>query len=374
MQPAGQVRVLLLFTDVSANGGIQRFNRTFLAALGLLGVRCDVISLQDSIRSIAGATPGTGARYRACAGNRLKFILQAARALLTTRYDWIVIGHINLLSVTMMLAMISPLPRPRRMMIAHGIEVWYGISRLRRSLLTRVDRTLCVSHYTRARLLQQIASPHAERFAVFPNAIGDFWASRERRPGNASLPKTFLLSVTRLHKGDRYKGIVTVLEALSMMADTALEYIIVGDGNDLEFLRTVAVRLQITSRVHFLRQVSDGELIELYERCEAFVLPSGKEGFGIVFLEAMYFGAPVIAAAEKGALDVVDDGVTGMLVPYGNCMAVKEAVERLRLEPALRERLRQGGRDMVTGGGVFTFSRFVERCRTHFELSGIGAS
>jgi len=42
------------------------------------------------------------------------------------------------------------------------------------------------------------------------------------------------------------------------------------------------------------------------------VLPSGKEGFGIVFLEAMYFGAPVIAAAEKGALDVVQDGETGL--------------------------------------------------------------
>jgi len=54
-----------------------------------------------------------------------------------------------------------------------------------------------------------------------------------------------------------------------------------------------------------------------------FVLPSGKEGFGIVFLEAMFFGAAVIAASEKGALDVIQDGETGLLVRFGDTVALR---------------------------------------------------
>ncbi len=119
-----------------------------------------------------------------------------------------------------------------------------------------------------------------------------------------------------------------------------------------------------------MRGVSDAELVSLYERCEAFVLPSGKEGFGIVFLEAMYFGAPVIAAGEKGAIDVVRDGDTGIAVPFGDTIAIKEAIERIRSDAALRTRLRANGRSMVVDGGPFTFARFTERCADVLGLRG----
>ena len=116
--------------------------------------------------------------------------------------------------------------------------------------------------------------------------------------------------------------------------------------------------------------MSDAELITLYGRCAAFVLPSGKEGFGIVFLEAMYFGAPVIAAAEKGALDVVRDGETGLLVRFGDAVALKDAIERLQQDAVLRERLiaRRPGRGH--GAGPFTFARFAERSA---EVLGVAA-
>jgi glycosyltransferase involved in cell wall biosynthesis len=97
------------------------------------------------------------------------------------------------------------------------------------------------------------------------------------------------------------------------------------------------------------------------------VLPSGKEGFGIVFLEAMYFGAPVIAASEKGALDVIRDGETGLLVRFGDSIALKKAIERLRDDAALRERLRERGRATVIGDGEFTFRRFSIRTADIFS-------
>jgi glycosyltransferase involved in cell wall biosynthesis len=146
-----------------------------------------------------------------------------------------------------------------------------------------------------------------------------------------------------------------------MLEDSSMHYCVIGHGDDLPFLQRVAERSGIAHRVHFLDGVSDAELITLYGRCAAFVLPSGKEGFGIVFLEAMYFGAPVIAAAAKGALDVVQDGETGLLVRFGDSMALKEAIERLQGDPALRERVIRRGRAAVTEGGPFTFARFAKR-------------
>jgi glycosyltransferase involved in cell wall biosynthesis len=184
-----------------------------------------------------------------------------------------------------------------------------------------------------------------------------------------SISAPFILSVTRLERGDRYKGIASVIEAFSMLADGSLQYFVIGHGDDLSFLQLMAERFGVKDRVHFMRGISDSELITLYQTCEAFVLPSGKEGFGIVFLEAMFFGAPVIAACEKGAMDVVRDGATGIMVPFGDTIAIKEAIERIRSDSALREHLRITGRSVVTDGGPFTFARFTQRCAEVFEFS-----
>jgi len=147
-----------------------------------------------------------------------------------------------------------------------------------------------------------------------------------------------------------------------------MQYLIVGQGNDLSFLQLVAERCGVKDRVHFMRGVADSELIALYQKCQAFVLPSGKEGFGIVFLEAMFFCAPVIAAREKGALDVVRDGETGLSVRFGDTIAIKEAIERIASDVQLREHLRASARSLVIEGGPFTFTGFTRRCAEVFEI------
>jgi phosphatidyl-myo-inositol dimannoside synthase len=209
------------------------------------------------------------------------------------------------------------------------------------------------------------------RLIIFPNALANTWGRVATAPSARSLPARFILSVTRLDRGDRYKGIATVIEAFSMLADDSMHYCIVGHGNDLPFLRLVAERCGVKDRVHFMHEISDSELIALYQKCAAFVLPSGKEGFGIVFLEAMFFGAPVIAADEKGALDVVRDGDTGLSVRFGDTIAIKEAIERIQADRDLRERVRANGRSLVVEDGPFTFAGFTRRCA---EVFGVGES
>jgi phosphatidyl-myo-inositol dimannoside synthase len=368
--PGGSgTRVLFLLTEVFANGGIQRFNKTLLAAAEQCGVSCRVLTLNDPAADhVPESYPN--ATVRGFAGDRKRFALAAARSLWCADYDHVLVGHINFLA----LVAGALLPRPSSartvVLVAHGIEVWSGIGRLRRFSLARAQKILCVSRYTRQRILEQAPGLDPGRLTVFPNALSETWRGTLGRKIARPLPHRFILSVTRLQKGDRYKGIVTVIEALSMLQDDSMHYCVIGHGDDLPFLQSVAERSGVSHRVHFLRGVSDAELITLYGRCAAFVLPSGKEGFGIVFLEAMYFGAPVIAAAAKGAFDVVQDGETGLLVRFGDAMALKDAIERLQKDVELRARLIERGRATVTEGGPFTFTRFARR---YAEVLGMSA-
>jgi phosphatidyl-myo-inositol dimannoside synthase len=363
-----QPRALFLFTEVFANGGIQRFNRTILEACGRLGLRCVVLSLNDSSASVVRHEKNANVSVVGYSGNRRRFALAAAGALLWGPYDRVIIGHINFLILSTVVLALRPLHRAPSMLIAHGIEAWSGIGFMRRVGLKRIRRILCVSRYTRQRILDQARALIPERLTVFPNALAHTWNGSALPPSRPTPARRFILSVTRLERGDRYKGVASVIEAFSMLEDQTLDYRVIGQGNDLPFLALTAERFGVKDRVHFMRGIGDEELISLYGSCEAFVLPSGKEGFGIVFLEAMYFGAPVIAAGEKGALDVILDGETGLTVRFGDVIELKEAIERIRSDGELRERLRANGRATVVDGGDFTFAKFKQRCAEVFDL------
>jgi phosphatidyl-myo-inositol dimannoside synthase len=355
-------KVLILFTEIFANGGIQRFNKTFISACSHLDVRGTAYSLVDTSTSIARHPPYDNIKIVGFAGNRFRFIIATMAALWGERYDWVLIGHVNLLTMTLLARTLRLFHRAPAVLIAHGIEVWSNIGSVRRFAMSGMHTILCVSRYTRQRILEQAPRLRAGRLRIFPNALAESWGAMAADTSAIPSPKRFILSVTRLEKGDRYKGIVTTIESLGMLSDESVKYMIVGHGNDLPFLQMVAARCGVLDRVVFLSGVSDTQLINLYRTCLAFVLPSGKEGFGIVFLEAMYFGAPVIAAREKGALDVVTDHETGLLVNFGDSIALKQAIEKLSFDSGLCDQLRSAGRSLVVDGGPFTFARFVDRC------------
>lgn len=360
-------RALVLLSEIYADGGIQRFNRTFLSACDRLGATCDVLSLGDTEEARKRWTEPESAAIRVFARDKVRFALAVSAALLRGRYDFVIVGHVNLLVLVAANLTLNPVNRSRVMLIGHGVDVWTGMDTwVRRRAIRSIDLILTVSRYTAEMIKRQIPELSADRFSVFPNALSETWAERFAATEIADSPliprgKPFLLSVARLDPSERYKGIVSVIEALAMLEDTSVHYVVAGRGEDRAFLAGVAARFGLSDRVHFTGAVSDGELVSLYRECSAFVLPSGKEGFGIVFLEAMFFGAPIIAAAEKGALDVVRHDETGLLVPYGDTVSLRAAIERLLGDAALRERFREAGRAAVGDDGPFAFRAYVRR-------------
>jgi phosphatidyl-myo-inositol dimannoside synthase len=362
---AAGAKILIILTETFTNGGIQRFNRTLIAACEALGASCDVFSLNDDADSIRSVSLKPTTRVRTFRRSKARFASAVGTALATRRYDTALIGHINLLELV--LASVSlRIARPHLTLIAHGAEVWHGLRGPRRRGLSSIDRVLCVSRYTRDSMLAQAPELDARRFTIFPNALGSVWTERADAASPAALPEgippRFLLGVARLDRVDRTKGILSTIEALAMVRDQTLAYVVAGSGDDMTLLREVAGRFGVTDRVILLGAVSDSVLISLYRQCVAFVLPSGQEGFGIVFIEAMYFGAPVIGAREKGAVDALDGGRTGLLVDYGDVAAIARRIDEVAGDSSLRMALSAAARATVTGDGPFTFAAFTRRC------------
>jgi glycosyltransferase involved in cell wall biosynthesis len=126
-----------------------------------------------------------------------------------------------------------------------------------------------------------------------------------------------------------YVGRLSEEKGVRELADAAdgLPLVVVGDG---------PLRHLVANGVGFVRPADLGRW---YEQAAVVVVPSRREGYGVVAREAMAYGRPVVATAVGGLVDAVEDGVTGVLVPPGDVAALREALVRLLGDAALRDRL-----------------------------------
>jgi len=152
-----------------------------------------------------------------------------------------------------------------------------------------------------------------------------------------------LLFVGRL---EPRKGIDVLLAVLADLLATVpdLRVTVAGDdpdGHGAAWTATAPVAL--AARVRFLGRVDEERLRRLYAAAAVFVAPSRYESFGLVLLEAMMFGAAVVASGVGGMVEIVDDGVTGLLVPPGDAGALRDALEQVLVDEPLRRRLGAAG-------------------------------
>lgn len=139
------------------------------------------------------------------------------------------------------------------------------------------------------------------------------------------------------------KRLDAVIRATALLEDPRVELTLAG-GTTVEpgtarRLRALARREGVAPQVRFLGEVDPATLRNLYVESDLLVLPSRYEGFGMVYLEAMAFGLPVIASAAGGARELVRPGVNGFLCPPGDAVDVARIVAYLRENPAVYRRV-----------------------------------
>jgi len=313
------MNTLLLAPELFAtDGGIARILRLYLKALCELtepAGNVSVVSLNDATfdsRELRRYSNTRLTDWAACDRSKIAFVKAARR--MSANADLIVCGHVAQLPVAWAMRKLRR-KKINYALIAHGIEVWRRFNRLEIAALRGADRIWCVSEFTRRELLRNCRVPLATT-VVLPNALDPNLDNDELGPTTTDFD---ILTISRLSHADSYKGVDHLIEALPAIRREipAARLRIVGRGDDLPRLHETVKRHKLGRAVDFLGFVSDTELKRELAACRLFALPSQKEGFGLVFLEAMAHGKPCIGTRDGGIPEVITPE-TGLLVNYGN--------------------------------------------------------
>lgn len=347
-------RVLFIgLAAYGAHGGIQRFNRRVVDALARSDIQASTLFLADDTQACVAAAPAR-VSVEGVSGRRGLFLRRFLAQSMAV--DVLFVGHINLLPFAVLFRLLRP--KGRVILFAHGVEIW-GDPAYRsprkwepRALRFAVDKVAIVSSYSRDLMGRAFAYP-LSRFALFPNAV-DLQPRQERGHADRTV-----VTVSRLAASEREKHVDKLVRAmpavLARVPDARLA--IIGDGALRVELEALAETLGVSGNVDFLGFVSDEELSRAYDQAMVFALPSSKEGFGIVYLEAWLRGLPVIGSQFGAAAEVITDGKDGFTVNPEDVEGVADAMVTLLTDRQLAADFAAAGRTKVEE--KYSFERFT---------------
>ena len=274
--------------------------------------------------------------FRGFGTRKIKFIYAAIKR--ARKSEVVLLSHINLLLVGWLIKKIFP--SVKIVLFAHGIEVWGSLSRTRKMMINCCDEFICVSNYTKQRIIELHNIPE-DKCKVLNNCLDPFLALPDQEMRDKKLLARFgfeitdkvLFTLTRISVKDRYKGYDKVMNAMVELKDKypGIRYLIAGsyEADEKRFMDEQIKQLGLDGRVVMAGYVPDEELSAYFSLADLYIMPSMKEGFGIVFIEAMYYGLPVIAGNMDGSVDALCNGKLGILVDPYNPGEIKASIEKL---------------------------------------------
>lgn len=203
----------------------------------------------------------------------------------------------------------------------------------------RVDRFVAISHAVRARMLAR-GDCADEKIVVIPNGIvppegaGSEAVRRVRAELGIAPDVPLVVCASRLQPEKNIPGLI---EALARVRETLpnVVCVIAGEGDQERSIRSRIDELKLSTAVRLLGFRPD--VLDVIAAGDLFVLPSSVEGFGLVLVEAMALGKAVVSTAAGGPLEIVENGVTGLLVPPGESTALADAISSLLSDSPRRQ-------------------------------------
>jgi glycosyltransferase involved in cell wall biosynthesis len=251
--------------------------------------------------------------------------------------DLVVITHAHFSPAARILSQLKRIPAA---VSAHGVEVWDLPPGMTRNGLLAADTILPVSDYTKNRLKAELQLPD-DKFQVVPNTFDPVrfcpaTGSGDLR-GRYGLKATdqVILCVSRLEASEQYKGYRQILQVLPSLARRIphLKFLLVGRGNDRANIEKLIDELKLRDLVILAGFVTALELPDHYRMADAFAMPSKREGFGIVYLEAMGCGKMCLGGNKDAAVDALRHGELGRLVDPDNLPELEDGLFRLLTGP-----------------------------------------
>ena len=217
-------------------------------------------------------------------------------------------------------------------------------ARLERANVRRADVVLTTSAYAATRIVEEYGVERS-RIAVVPEpiALARWKTALDAAPRAPRGGEAVVLCVAHLYPR---KNVAALVRAMTML-EAPVRLRIVGTGPETPKLEALVRELGLGNRAAILGHVPFESLVAEYRNADVFCLPSLQEGFGIVFLEAMAAGLPIVACRAAAVPEVVPDGECGLLVPPHEIRALASALDRLASDASERTRLGEAGRRRV---------------------------
>jgi len=334
--PATHKKVLFIgLTAFSRTGGVEKFNKCFLKALQDLESETDLSSFSMSLYDDkADEKYFANKKYNGFGGNKLSFVVSSI--LKAKNFDIIFIGHINLAIVGFFIKLFFP--RKKLILIAHGYEVWSPLKGFKKALVNKADLILAVSNFTKNKLVE-VQKIESGKISLFHNTIDPFFIIPSNFKKSEHLKERYgiekddfvMYTLARLSAAEGYKGYDVVIKCLPQLAQSIpnIKYVIAGkyDVEEKNRLDKLIEEKGVSNKVIFAGFLKDSEVESHYQMGDLFIMPSMGEGFGIVFIEAMACGMPVIAGNADGSVDALKDGELGALVNPNSENDITEKVE-----------------------------------------------
>lgn len=356
------MKILVLLTELfDAFGGIQTFNRCLVKAINDISIKNDckvsVLVLSDCGKSQLASKYITSAcvSYRGFNGN--KFLFAFFALVMSFKSNIVLVGHINFSFLVVLIEIINK--NSIKYLIVYGVEVWRKLSK---TALSKFNKIISISTFTKEQV-KMFNNIEEDKFLILPCTLDPFYGY-DLVPTNQNetiFPKgKMLLMVSRLDTNDRCKNIDKVIEAMPLILKQVPDmfYVIVGDGSDRKRLEQLSINLDLRDKVLFAGRVSSKLLPVYYKHADIFVLPSTGEGFGIVFLEAMFYAKPCIGARAGAIPEVIEDGKTGFLVEPNKESLTALLVSLLNNDALMKEIGRLGKERLEK---EFSFNSFKNR-------------
>jgi glycosyltransferase involved in cell wall biosynthesis len=351
-------KILGLFTELLGLGGVQEAGRMTAAALVEIGRASrrpvDILSLNDPRGEQHVRWGDSETAFSGFGRAKARFVLSAiGKARRTPREGTPIIlaAHPHLALPAAWIQRVRP--DFKTVVMSHGIEVWEPLASPRLRALQKASLLTAPSSYTARKMAREQHIPES-KIRRLPWPLNPDFIKLAEHPGELPLPTNFprgriILTVGRWAARERYKGVDALILAVGRLHGTIpdVQLVAVGSGDDLPRLRNIAAEQQVADKVHFLEGLSQRELAACYAAAEIFALPSSGEGFGLVFLEAMAFGKPVVGADAGGITDLIRDGGNGLLIAPNDPDALAQALSRLLQDEALRRKLGECGAAIV---------------------------
>ncbi|WP_429376736.1 glycosyltransferase family 4 protein [Mucilaginibacter sp. UYCu711] len=316
--------VLLTLQTFSTTGGIQKMTRTLAHSLTEIAARnkwsLRLWSVHDKNKDVM--TQYIPAKdFKGFGVKRISFTIQSPK--LATTSDVVILSHINLAFIGLIIKLINP--KCKIWLIAHGIEVWRDISFIKMRLLKRCDKVICVSNFTKQEIIR-LHHTNEDKCYVLNNAIDPLM----KLPDNFIKPQylldryklnkddLILFTLTRLAVTEQYKGyeqVIKVIDKLKLTFPT-IKYVLSGQYDDAEEVRIKDLihKHHVEDQVILTGFITETEVSDHFLLADLFILPSKKEGFGIVFIEALACGLPVVCGNVDGSVDAIRNGELGKTV------------------------------------------------------------